>query len=107
MATVRKTLEPLPLENQRPSADAFPADPGIKTSSTKAFESAPPQWHPPAPPVSLAWEKVSGQLPSGEEDGAAGQVVDEAAGDGTTAGENGSNGDEAAAATEESDAARA
>lgn len=76
MATVRKTLEPLPLENQRPSADSFPADPGIKTTSTKAFESSPPQWHPPAPPVSLAWEKVSGQLPSGDEGG---QIVDESA----------------------------
>lgn len=68
MTTVRKTLEPLPLENQRPNPEAFPEDPSVKTGATKAFESSPPQWHPPAPPVSLAWEKVSAQLPTVDAD---------------------------------------
>jgi cell division septum initiation protein DivIVA len=63
MATVRKTLEPLALENQRPSPDAFPADPAAISSKTpNMFASTAPQWHPPAPPVSLSWEKVSAQL---------------------------------------------
>lgn len=63
MATVRKTLEPLALENQRPSPDSFPADPAaISSKAPNMFSSTAPQWHPPAPPVSLSWEKVSAQL---------------------------------------------
>lgn len=89
MVAVRKTLEPLPLEAQRPRAEAFPAEPEIKTQGTAAYTSAPPQWHPPAPPVSLAWEKVSAQLEQGDHpasdptpvDGSAGRDADEAAPD--------------------------
>jgi chromosome segregation ATPase len=68
MTTVRKTLEPLALENQRPSPDSFPAEPAaIGSSSTEVFTSTIPQWHPPAPPVSLSWEKVSAQLETAAE----------------------------------------
>ncbi|MEO7124735.1 MAG: hypothetical protein ABI382_09015 [Nakamurella sp.] len=63
MTTVRKTLEPLALENQRPSLDAFPVDPAsIKSKTPNVLSATAPQWHPPAPPVSLSWEKVSAQL---------------------------------------------
>lgn len=63
MTTVRKTLEPLALENQRPSPDSFPADPSaIANKTPNMFSSTAPQWHPPTPPVSLSWEKVSAQL---------------------------------------------
>jgi DivIVA domain-containing protein len=67
MTTVRKTLEPLALENQRPSPDAFPADPtAIASKAPNMFSSTAPQWHPPTPPVSLSWEKVSAQLENNE-----------------------------------------
>jgi chromosome segregation ATPase len=68
MTTVRKTLEPLALENQRPNPDSFPAEPpAIGSASSGVFTSTIPQWHPPTPPVSLSWEKVSAQLETAEE----------------------------------------
>jgi cell division septum initiation protein DivIVA len=67
MTTVRKTLEPLALENQRPNPDSFPAEPpAIGSASSGVFTSTIPQWHPPTPPVSLSWEKVSAQLETAE-----------------------------------------
>lgn len=63
MTTVRKTLEPLALENQRPSPDSFPADPAaIESRTPNMFSAPPPQWHPPTPPVSMSWENVAAQL---------------------------------------------
>lgn len=60
MTTVRKTLEPLAVESQRPSPDSFPA--AIESGSSAVLSSTVPQWHPPTSPATVSWEKVSAQL---------------------------------------------
>lgn len=68
MSAVRKTLEPLPIESSRPRVDAFPADPAVAAAGRRSPLAALPEWNPPAPPVSRAWERVAAQLDTTAED---------------------------------------